>query len=295
MSTGLHDLTGAYCLDALDTEEREDFELHVQSCHACADEVRQLSATAARLAAAVSVPVPAKLRAAVLSAIARTPQLPAGGWSGDTGTLGAAGRATEPVVPESPRTQRHDTDGVPTHGPSGEGGPAPRGDASPDASVHELRPAGPRRAWRSPALLAAAASVAAAVGLGGLVLDQRADLERARRDAAAIAAVAADPQRTEARGQANGGGSVTVMSAGGRTVVVTEDLPALPEDKTYQLWVVREGGADVRSAGLLDDAADGTVSQLVSGAANADKVAISVEPEGGSDAPTTTPVVAVDV
>ncbi len=295
MSTGLHNLTGAYCLDALDTEEREDFELHVQSCHACADEVRQLSATAARLAAAVSVPVPAKLRAAVLSAIARTPQLPAGGWSGDTGTLGAAGRATEPVVPESPRTQRHDTDGVPTHGPSGEGGPAPRGDASPDASVHELRPAGPRRAWRSPALLAAAASVAAAVGLGGLVLDQRADLERARRDAAAIAAVAADPQRTEARGQANGGGSVTVMSAGGRTVVVTEDLPALPEDKTYQLWVVREGGADVRSAGLLDDAADGTVSQLVSGAANADKVAISVEPEGGSDAPTTTPVVAVDV
>ena len=50
MSTAeLHTLTGAYALHALPEDERVAFERHLGACEACAQEVRELSATAARL------------------------------------------------------------------------------------------------------------------------------------------------------------------------------------------------------------------------------------------------------
>jgi anti-sigma factor RsiW len=78
---GLHSLTGAYALDAVAGEEREEFEGHLTECDACAQEVRELTATAARLGlAAPRVPLPAEsaaaLRSAVLREVARTRQEP---------------------------------------------------------------------------------------------------------------------------------------------------------------------------------------------------------------------------
>ncbi|MFD3336974.1 anti-sigma factor domain-containing protein [Streptomyces sp. NPDC058700] len=73
----LHTLTGAYVLDALDTdEEREAVERHLAHCSACAHEVRELSETAARLGLAVAEPVGPALRAEVLRRIAGVRQLP---------------------------------------------------------------------------------------------------------------------------------------------------------------------------------------------------------------------------
>ncbi|MFE2557828.1 anti-sigma factor domain-containing protein [Streptomyces sp. NPDC059352] len=78
MSTGdLHTLTGAYVLDALDTEEeREAVERHLAHCAGCAQEVRELSETAARLGLAAAEPVGPALRAEVLRRIAGVRQLP---------------------------------------------------------------------------------------------------------------------------------------------------------------------------------------------------------------------------
>ncbi|MFI0986827.1 anti-sigma factor domain-containing protein [Streptomyces exfoliatus] len=78
MTSGeLHTLTGAYVLDALDTdEEREAVERHLAHCAACAHEVRELSETAARLGLAVAEPVGQELRAEVLRRIADVRQLP---------------------------------------------------------------------------------------------------------------------------------------------------------------------------------------------------------------------------
>ncbi|MET9904171.1 anti-sigma factor [Streptomyces sp. NPDC006446] len=53
-TTDLHTLTGAYALHALADDERERFERHAADCEACAQEVRELTAAAARLGLAVT-------------------------------------------------------------------------------------------------------------------------------------------------------------------------------------------------------------------------------------------------
>ncbi|MEU3741740.1 MULTISPECIES: anti-sigma factor [unclassified Streptomyces] len=75
-SADLHTLTGAYVLHALSDEERTEFERHLQECEACAQEVRELAATAGRLARAVSVTPPATMKTEVLRSIATVRQLP---------------------------------------------------------------------------------------------------------------------------------------------------------------------------------------------------------------------------
>ncbi|MFE4449774.1 anti-sigma factor domain-containing protein [Streptomyces sp. NPDC056796] len=77
MSTAeLHTLTGAYALHALPEDERLAFERHLGACEACAQEVRELSATAARLGLAVSATPPPALRARVLREITTVRQEP---------------------------------------------------------------------------------------------------------------------------------------------------------------------------------------------------------------------------
>ncbi|MFJ6854875.1 anti-sigma factor domain-containing protein [Streptomyces sp. NPDC091271] len=77
MSTAeLHTLTGAYALHALPDEERVAFERHLGACEACAQEVRELSATAARLGLAVSATPPPGLRDRVLRDITTVRQEP---------------------------------------------------------------------------------------------------------------------------------------------------------------------------------------------------------------------------
>jgi anti-sigma-K factor RskA len=72
----LHLLTGSYALDALTDDEQADFEKHLARCPSCAEEVRGLRETAARLAMATAVTPPPQLRSRVLAAVPRTRQLP---------------------------------------------------------------------------------------------------------------------------------------------------------------------------------------------------------------------------
>ena len=77
MSASPHDLIGAYALDALPETERATFERHLDTCPACAGEVRGLQAAAARLGAADNAPPPAALWDRIRAEVATTPQLPA--------------------------------------------------------------------------------------------------------------------------------------------------------------------------------------------------------------------------
>jgi anti-sigma factor RsiW len=72
----LHVLTGSYALDALDDQEREEFERHLQNCPLCDTEVRGLRETAARIAMASAVAPPTRMEQWVLAASYRTKQLP---------------------------------------------------------------------------------------------------------------------------------------------------------------------------------------------------------------------------
>jgi anti-sigma-K factor RskA len=76
MSPDVHALTGAYVLDAVSELERAAFERHIAECDACAQEVRELRGTAARLGQAVAGEPPARLKSQVLAKISEVRQVP---------------------------------------------------------------------------------------------------------------------------------------------------------------------------------------------------------------------------
>jgi anti-sigma-K factor RskA len=63
----LHDLTAAYALDALSSDEAETYERHLGQCEECREELAELNATAAALGFATVAPAPPpRLRAVIL-------------------------------------------------------------------------------------------------------------------------------------------------------------------------------------------------------------------------------------
>ena len=74
----LHSLAGPYALDALDIGAEQDrFERHLQRCHTCPGEVRGFREAATQLGLAAASQPPPEMRARVMSAVARTRQIPA--------------------------------------------------------------------------------------------------------------------------------------------------------------------------------------------------------------------------
>jgi anti-sigma-K factor RskA len=71
----LHALTGLYAIDALDHDEREQFERHLETCEPCQEEVAGFRSTAARLGDAIAESPPPSLRESVLAAATTTPQV----------------------------------------------------------------------------------------------------------------------------------------------------------------------------------------------------------------------------
>ncbi len=149
----------------------------------------------------------------------------------------------------------------------------------PTQSVVVLRP---RRALRLTAI-AAAAAVAAAIGLGvwAASLSSSLDSERSARAAEARAAavlVDADSTRTPMgeRGE-------LVRSPDGDAVMIVRNLAPAPEGKTYEAWVI-DSGVPVK-AGLFEGGGQQIVL-LEEPVAEGAMVAVTLEPEGGSEQPT---------
>jgi anti-sigma-K factor RskA len=87
-----------------------------------------------------------------------------------------------------------------------------------------------------------------------------------------------------------GGAMVTLYRsvALDRAVVVTHDMPSAPGGHVYELWL-QDAAGTMHPGGLMPPASDATV--LVGGpAAGASGLGITVEPAGGSAAPTTAPI-----
>jgi anti-sigma-K factor RskA len=73
----LHSLAGPYALDALEAgSERDRFTRHLSRCQSCAAEVKGFREVATAMAFAAAAEPPAELRMRVLTAAARTRQLP---------------------------------------------------------------------------------------------------------------------------------------------------------------------------------------------------------------------------
>ncbi len=73
-----------------------------------------------------------------------------------------------------------------------------------------------------------------------------------------------------------------------RAVILTRDMAAPPPGKAFELWLQDESGA-MLPAGLMKTAGDHKLL-LEGDAAKATGVGITVEPEGGSQEPTSKPI-----
>jgi len=148
-----------------------------------------------------------------------------------------------------------------------------------------------RRVLRFPrrvAVLAAAASVAAAVALGITQLSAQHQLDHARDTAIARVVTAPDARVEAARTSAGGNVTVVTSAALREAVVSTSGMASLPSSRVYQVWVMSPSGA--RSAGLMHGS-----SLLASSVRPGDRIGITVEPAGGTSKPTTTPIAVLPV
>jgi anti-sigma-K factor RskA len=273
----LRELASLHALGVLSDEERAELAKAMAADAELAAEVRQLEDTAGALGGVVAqVDPPARLRARVLA---------------------AAGIDAE------------DASATPAPAPSaiGDRGAAGRRDASAGGRGGSRGVAG----W-----LAAAAALVLASGLGLWALQLRTSLEamnarveRAEADVVRIQRTLGEAQAQtrvlEARnsvlfapdllrvdlageGPAPGSKARAFMSRSSGVAFAADQLPALPADKVYQLWIVPQGAGPV-SAGLLTPDANGHASLFFPMPADVtapQALAVTVEPAGGVPAPT---------
>lgn len=228
-----HNMVGAYALDALDDDERAEFEAHVDRCPECTDELVGFLETASRLGATTEGAPPAHLRGQVLAAATRTPQ-------------------ERPVV--LPLSRRG-------------------------------------RTRRIVSRVGLAAAAMALVATGGLAVVEHNQAEEGERDLAGISdVISADDATMKSTQVGDDGTAKLVMSKDlDRAVLVVKNLPKLQRDRVYQMWTIADGKAE--SAGVISASdSTGSSSHMMSGVSGVGAVAITVEPDGGSEKPTTKPI-----
>jgi anti-sigma-K factor RskA len=270
----LHALASEYAVGSLPASESSEFETHLATCPDCREEVAEMRDIAVQLSEAVATDPPPSLRASVLSQIAQLPQSPRTPVSQPQVVVAA----TAPSYAAAP--------------------------AAPSNVVPLQRRS--RATWMTG--LVAAAAVIAAVALGGWAIQNRNDaheaqarsttlsskLAAATTAAARLTEVLAAPDvKTASHTFATGGSGTVVLSASeGRALLLAKDLPALPSGKVYEAWTLKKHTVP---AGTFVAGQNQTVLSLPSSTVDASAVAVTVEPAGGSQQPTTEPIFAVNL
>ncbi|MBO7939215.1 anti-sigma factor [Streptomyces antibioticus] len=148
-------------------------------------------------------------------------------------------------------------------------------------------------------VLAASVAATAAFGAGALWQYERAQdaqdrSARAERLADDMAAVLAAPDaRSRSAKVAGGAGTLVVSADRDRAVFVASGVAPPPPGEVYQLWFA-EGGK-MRSAGLMDPGRSDQAVILQGTVGGASGIGITVEPAGGSEQPTSAPIVLLGV
>jgi anti-sigma-K factor RskA len=163
-----------------------------------------------------------------------------------------------------------------------------------EATQPETEPSSSRRswlgnvlAWREVALGAAAVLL---VGLLSWNVALRSDVQdlQGRVQSAQEEAEEARTIALEGTGPAQGARVEVISMEGHKPVLMAENMPPVPEEKTLEIWVIKN---DVpRPSGLFDPDSDAVAAVVEVPLEGADAIAITVEPEGGSPQPTTDPM-----
>ncbi|WP_159448513.1 anti-sigma factor [Demequina sp. NBRC 110052] len=283
MNEDVHSLLGPYAVGALDDAEREAFERHLDACADCREDVASFGEVTASLAEAEAVAPPVELRARVMDAAARTPQLPP--IVGDLPDAGEAGPRLAPLGRQghpSALDSQPDASVTPLSRPV-------RGMADETSDAvdpnQESRPREHARARRSRSLLVAAASVLAlaAVGLGwGLSQDDPGDSLAMEREVMMIAS-APDAHSMDLD---LGSTHIVVSDRMEAFAVMGTSTPMPDKGMEYQLWLVMEDGTKVAGPTFMPGDDGEVMTMMHVDLAGAMAIGVTIEPEGGSAAPT---------
>ena len=264
----LYRLSGAYALNALDDDERVPFEDLLAESEELRTEVTELSDTAVLLGLSARPIAPSpELKTNLMAMLASTPQLPAESASTQ------APAASETLAPASVAPSLDDQRKI-------------RRLAGGEQRSHRATTKANARWFSRPTgvLLASAAALALVVGgIGGALIGVASSSDPLEQLASA------QDLEVTPTADVDGGGTVTLMSSDelDRSAIAVSDLPDLSAGEVYQLWYIDDAGAV--SAGLLSDRL-----QLLEGrGAVDDSFGMTVEPAGGSDAPTSDPIVLI--
>jgi anti-sigma-K factor RskA len=141
-----------------------------------------------------------------------------------------------------------------------------------------------------PRVAVAAAVLVGGFGIGGYVVEhQRAeDLSGTN---VAISSVLGAPDADTSTKVFDGGGTMRMVSSvsNDSAVVVVHDLDAPPADRVYQLWMIDDAGPHSQGTFTTSD------TMIMHGLASADRIAVTIEPAGGSTQPTTPPIATLAV
>jgi anti-sigma-K factor RskA len=148
---------------------------------------------------------------------------------------------------------------------------------------------------------AAAVALAAAVAFGTIAVHNghqlgavRSELDQARATYLPVAQVLGEPDAKVATATSTAGGRGLVISSRtlDRAVLLASGMPAAPNGRVYQAWLLGNGGA--RSVGLLRPGPGNTIPPLQFPAVTTKTlVGVTVEPAGGSTHPTTNPIMLI--
>jgi anti-sigma-K factor RskA len=159
--------------------------------------------------------------------------------------------------------------------------------------------AGARRSgvpnWMGWAAAGVAIVLLAVLSVVGLNLRSQADQanQRAEQLRAAVAAMSepgAQVAILHGSGAATDVSGFAAFPANGTGYMVLTDVPAVPSGMTYQAWYIADG--QPASAGTMSADADGNIiASGMSPMPGTAVVAVTVEPAGGSDQPTSDPII----
>ena len=276
-------LTGAYALNALTPEQREAFEAKLDESETLRHEVTELADTAVVLGLAVApIDPPPALKANIMGLIASMPQLPP--LETRAPSTADAGASVTDIA-----SRQKTAGGTPVQ---------PSGPVEAPASAPIEAPAARKaqsRWFTRPAIVLA--GVAAAVGLiagGGVLVNTIGDANTQQVQADALAAITSAEDSQQAAAEVAGGGTAKLVWSNslGSSAVMVDGLPALDSGKVYELWYIDDEGA--RAAGTFTVGDSGSTWRVLDGEMRAgDLVGVTVEPAGGSEQPTTDPIVAI--
>ena len=249
MNERLDELIALAALGELSADETAELDALVAADPAVADELADALDVAATVQSSDTLEPPPALRASVLASIASIEQLPAP--NDDVASRSAvAGRSA----------------GVRPSPPTAPSAPVPLDKA--------------RRRRRLAPVLAAAAAVVL-IAIGGIFVVTRDD---ASDDPIAAVLEAEDVTTRTLEGSLGTTLEMAYSAGEGALVITGDDVPAVGDDETYQMWMVDESGALPSVTFRPDDA--GHVAVRIDADPSEFVVGVTLEPSGGSEQPT---------